>query len=95
MDNKHGHNRWVMTNRDIIDELVRVQWLVEWALWREYLDKFVYNAEIDMTRHLIANVYGFDDVDDVFPQKFERSEMKRVINTIFRTFTEMRSQSIN
>ena len=94
MQNNHIWNG-IKTNRDIIDELVRVQGLVEGALWREYLDKFVYNSEINMTRHIVANVYWFDDVNDVLPPKFERAEMKRIINTIFRTFTEMRSQTIN
>lgn len=69
---------------DIVDKLVKINWLYEKVFWSELLGRIIYNQKKEKYRRLLKKVYMFDDIDDIFDKEVLRDEMTKLSKIIFR-----------
>lgn len=69
---------------DIIDQLVKINWLYEKVFWSELLRSLAYNQIRETDKNTLKQIYWYKDIDDVFQKKIQRSEFERLSKIIFR-----------
>lgn len=73
-----------MFQKDILDEIVSIQWLYEKIFGKDLLEKLVFNNNHENKKNILKNVYWFRDTDTIFPTQIERKEFKKLSEIIFR-----------
>lgn len=69
---------------DIVEKLVKINWLYEKVFWNELLNRVVYNQKKELYRSILKNVYGYEDVDELFDKSIIRDEFTKLSKIIFR-----------
>lgn len=83
-----------MNYKNIIEEIVMNQGMIRDIFGDEDRKKIVYDQELENNKNILKNVYGFKDIDYIFPWKIEKSKLEKVLNTVFRHIEAQKQESL-
>lgn len=70
----------------LLETYTKKIWIFETIFWK-MLNYLVFDQDIERKKHILENVYWFEDIENVFWKKFEKRELHRLneaINKIYK-----------
>ncbi len=71
------------SNFDVIDEILRVDWIFEKVFWK-LLNYLVFDESIDDSMAILENIYWYKDIRDIFNRKVDKWDFRDLAKIIFK-----------
>lgn len=71
-----------MINQKISERFLSNIWLFENMLWK-YAHLVAIDQDKERIKRILSDVYGFKDINELFPQELDKNAMDRLLKTVF------------